>query len=79
MKANEITTTDEQYFDVFEQTMASFIKLYPEVEKAVAEMTLCERHDYVLNNHALLLDFTLELLELLTYYAYYTVELPNPN
>lgn len=79
MKANEIKTTDEQYFSVVEQAMSWFFKLHPEVDKAVAEMTLCEQNEYLCSNNELLVEFTIELLELLTYYVFYTVELPNPN
>ena len=79
MKANEIKTTDEQYFSVVEQAMSWFIKLHPEVDKAVAEMTLCEQNEYLCSSNELLVEFTIELLELLTYYVFYTVELPNPN
>ncbi len=79
MKANEIKTTDEQYFSVVEQAMSWFIKQHPEVDKAVAEMTLCEQNEYLCSNNELLVEFTIELLELLTYYVFYTVELPNPN
>lgn len=79
MKANEIKTTHEQYLSVVEQTMSGFIKRYPEVEKAVAGMTMCEQHEYVLSNNELLVEFTIALLELLTYYVFNTVELPKPN
>jgi len=79
MKANKIKTTDEQYFSVVEQAIVSFIKLHPEVDKSVAEMTLREQHEYVISNNELLVEFTISLLRLLTYYVFNTVEFPNPN